>query len=123
THVLDVVNCLNWADRHGVVLVGHSYGGLVIAGAVERAPGRLRHLVYLDALVPRSGDTWRTVAPDPALWAARDEVLAREGGFLIPHGGEADLRGWGVEEPALLGWVLARLTPHPAATSREPLFL
>jgi pimeloyl-ACP methyl ester carboxylesterase len=124
THVLDVVNCLNWEDVHEAVLVGHSYGGLVITGAADRALGRLRHLVYVDALVPRDGQSWRSVVPDEARWAGLDrEARERGGGWLLPHPGEAGLRGWGVDAPADLAWALARLTPQPLASSREPLML
>jgi len=124
THVLDVVNALNWEDVHEAVLVGHSYSGLVITGAADRAPGRLRDLVYVDALVPRSGQSWRDVVPDPARWAAIDaEARERGDGWLMPPPGEAGLRGWGIDDGADIDWALARLTPHPLATSREPLLL
>jgi pimeloyl-ACP methyl ester carboxylesterase len=122
--VLDVVNTLNWEDAHDAILVGHSYGGLVIAGAAERTPARLGHLVYLDALVPADGDTWRSVAPDPPRWAAWDEAAARDGGgWLLQHPGEDGLRGWGVTDPADLAWAAPRLTPQPIGTSREPVRL
>ena len=49
THVQDVCKLLEYEDLSGVVLVGHSYGGHVIAGVADRAPERLAHLVYLDA--------------------------------------------------------------------------
>lgn len=124
THVLDVVNALNWEDLHDAVLVGHSYGGLVITGAADRTPGRLRHLVYVDALVPRNGQSWRDVVPDRAHWDAIDaEARERGQGWLMPPPGEAGVRAWGVDDPGDLAWTLARLTPHPLATSREPLLL
>jgi pimeloyl-ACP methyl ester carboxylesterase len=124
THVFDVVNCLNWEDVHEAVLVGHSYGGLVIAGAADRAPGRLRDLVYVDALVPRDGQSWRDLVPDPAHWRRVDADARERGrGWLMPHPGEAGLRGWGVDDARDLAWALARLAPHPLATSREPLLL
>jgi len=41
-----------------VVLVGHSYGGLLITAVADRYPERIAHLVYLDAIVPRSGESW-----------------------------------------------------------------
>lgn len=57
THVLDVVNVLEAEDLHDVVLAGHSYGGMPITGVAERVPERLSHLVYLDAFVPRDGES------------------------------------------------------------------
>src|SRR5438128_128006 len=50
-HVQDVVGVLEYEDLRDVILVGHSYGGIVISGVADRVPERLRHLVYLDALV------------------------------------------------------------------------
>jgi pimeloyl-ACP methyl ester carboxylesterase len=57
THVTDVVNVLRYEELADAVLVGWSYGGMVITGVAERVPERLRHLVYLDAFVPRDGDS------------------------------------------------------------------
>jgi pimeloyl-ACP methyl ester carboxylesterase len=55
THILDVVNEILWEELTDVVLVGHSYGGMVITGAADRVPGRIRELVYIDAFVPEPG--------------------------------------------------------------------
>jgi pimeloyl-ACP methyl ester carboxylesterase len=55
THIRDVVNVLVYEDLRDVLLVGHSYGGAVVTGAAERVPGRLAHLVYVDAFVPEDG--------------------------------------------------------------------
>jgi len=54
-HVQDVVTVLEYEDLREVVLVGHSYGGMVITGAADRAPERVAQLVYLDAEAPRMG--------------------------------------------------------------------
>ena len=56
THVTDIVNTVLYEDLHGIVLLGFSYGGFVITGALEHIGGRVRHLVYLDAFVPGDGD-------------------------------------------------------------------
>jgi len=57
THVTDVVNHLEFEDLRDVVLVGHSYGGMVVTGAVDKIGDRVRHLVYLDAFVPNDGES------------------------------------------------------------------
>ena len=57
THITDVVSMLDMDDLNDVVLVGHSYGGMVVSGAAERAWKRIRRLVYLDALVPKHGQS------------------------------------------------------------------
>jgi pimeloyl-ACP methyl ester carboxylesterase len=55
THIQDIVNVIVWEDLHDVVLVGHSYGGMVITGVADRVPCRILRLVYVDALLP---ETW-----------------------------------------------------------------
>jgi pimeloyl-ACP methyl ester carboxylesterase len=56
THIQDIVNVILWEDLHDVVLVGHSYGGMVITGVADRVPDRIKHVVYLDALLPENGE-------------------------------------------------------------------
>lgn len=57
THIQDVANVLFYEDLSGVVLVGHSYGGMVVTGVADRVPERIAHLVYLDAFLPNDGDS------------------------------------------------------------------
>ena len=57
THILDVTNVLCYEDLREVVLVGSSSGGIVITGVAERAPERIDKLIYLDAFVPRDGES------------------------------------------------------------------
>ncbi len=55
THIQDVVNTIFFEDVMDIVLVGFSYGGMVVTGVADRMPERIRHLVYLDAFVPNDG--------------------------------------------------------------------
>ena len=55
THINDVVNLILFEDLHDIVLTGHSYGGMVITGVMDRIPDRIRHVVFLDAAVPDDG--------------------------------------------------------------------
>lgn len=57
THIKDVANLLRWEELEGVVLVGHSYGGMVITGAADLAAERIRSLVFVDALLPAHGQS------------------------------------------------------------------
>jgi pimeloyl-ACP methyl ester carboxylesterase len=57
THIQDIVNVILWEDLHDVVLMGHSYGGMVITGVADRVPDRIRRLVYLDAFAPTNGES------------------------------------------------------------------
>lgn len=62
THIDDVVNTILYEDLRDIVLVGHSYGGMVISGVADRVPDRIKRLVYLDAMVPNDGDSVITLA-------------------------------------------------------------
>lgn len=57
THINDVVNLILYEDLHDVVLTGHSYGGMVITGVMDRIPERIRHVIFLDAAVPADGQS------------------------------------------------------------------
>ena len=64
THVDDIVQVLHHEDLRDVVLCGHSYGGMVVAGVADRCADRLKALVFLDAYVPEDGDSCWTLAGD-----------------------------------------------------------
>ncbi len=57
THIDDIVNIFRFEDLHNVILVGHSYGGMVISGVAEQVPERIGKLIYLDAFVPDNGES------------------------------------------------------------------
>lgn len=57
THINDIVNVIRFEDLHNVILVGHSYGGMVISGVAEQVPERIKQMIYLDAFVPENGES------------------------------------------------------------------
>jgi L-fuculose-phosphate aldolase len=57
THIQDVCNTLWYEDLTDIILVGHSYGGMVVTGVADRMPERIQHLVYLDAFLPDDGQS------------------------------------------------------------------
>ena len=65
THVADIVGLLESEDLRDVVLVGHSYGGMVVTAVAERAAQRISGL-YLDAFLPDAGKALGDYAPIPA---------------------------------------------------------
>jgi pimeloyl-ACP methyl ester carboxylesterase len=69
THIRDVTAVLESENIEDAVLVGHSYGGMVITGAADRSPARVSRLVYVDAVVPRNGDSqWSLVTDREREW-------------------------------------------------------
>jgi pimeloyl-ACP methyl ester carboxylesterase len=114
THVEDVVSVLAAEELEDCVLVGHSYAGMVITGAAARQPHRIGRLVYLDAVVPRSGEAWST-GHSQSIQMERRQLIA-ELGMLPPP------------DPAIFGlagadrdWVARRLTPQPGGVYDAPL--
>lgn len=79
THIQDVVNVILFERLHDIILVGHSYGGMVITGVADRLPERIKKLIYLDAMLPNDGDSATTLLGGrlPLEQMAKD-------GFLIP---------------------------------------
>jgi pimeloyl-ACP methyl ester carboxylesterase len=57
THIQDVSNAIWYEDLSDIILVGHSYGGMVVTGVADRMPERIKHLVYLDAFLPSGGQS------------------------------------------------------------------
>jgi pimeloyl-ACP methyl ester carboxylesterase len=85
THVTDIVNVLLFENLRDVVLVGHSYGGMVITGVADRVPERIRHLVFVDALMPEHGESLVTASRGTKLEGfARRSVDSAQGGFIVP---------------------------------------
>ena len=126
THVQDVCNLLEYEDLSGVVLVGHSYGGLVIVGVADRAPERLAHLVNLDADAALDAADGRSYADGlaPAGRARLEEqVRTRGDGWRAPVDAERALDGWGIVDPAERRWMAERLVPHPWKTVTDRLRL
>lgn len=62
THITDITNVILWENLHDVVLVGHSYGGMVITGVADRVPDRIKCIIYLDAVLPVNGESVNTAA-------------------------------------------------------------
>jgi len=117
THVDDVVATLEMDDLANVVLVGHSYGGLVITGVAARAAGRIRRLVYLDAMVPEHGQSAFDLY-GPAFRQRLEAAAASHGdGYKIPPMPEI----LGVTDADDLAWLRPRLRPQPLASFSEPV--
>jgi pimeloyl-ACP methyl ester carboxylesterase len=77
THIQDVLGVLECEDLSEVILVGHSYGSMVITGVAERVPERLTCLVYVDTAVPKDGQSWLNVCGSEMTKLAFD--LAKKG--------------------------------------------
>lgn len=81
THINDVVNLILFENLKDIILVGHSYGGMVITGVSDRVPERIRKLIYLDAFLPNNGESVFSANP-----ANREGLRPMEkDGMIIPR--------------------------------------
>lgn len=121
-HVRDVVAMLHSEDLRDVILVGHSYGGMVITGVADRAADRIGRLVYLDAATPVNGQSLVDVA-GPIIEAVRPDGRVVDGVELVllpaPDAGLL----YGVTDPDDLAWMADRLTGHPWTCFEQKLEL
>ena len=113
---------LHYEDLHDVILVGHSYGGMVITGVADRAAVRIGRLVFLDAATPVNGQSLVDVA-GPFIEAARPSGKVVDGVELVLFPGTEPLPSYGVTEPDDVAWMNERLTPHPWRCFEQPLRL
>lgn len=118
THILDVVNLFRWEDLSGAVLVGHSYAGWVISGAVEQLQDRVHALAFVDAFLPEDGQRGFDLLNDSQKAAV---VQARQQGEVSrPGPTSAALR---IQHADDARWVDARITPQPIGVSMTTLRL
>ena len=120
THIADIAELLRYESLRDVVLVGHSYGGMIITAVADRMPERLRSVVYLDAAFPDTGQSALDLMAPERRQAVVAGVRERGFGWLSPPFPAAE---FGLTEPLDVAWVNARLTPQPYACLIEPLWL
>jgi pimeloyl-ACP methyl ester carboxylesterase len=115
-HIQDVVNEIRWEELTDVVLVGHSYGGMVITGAADAIADRIASIVYLDAFLPTDGQSLMDIAVIPEIIEQLNEARAR-GETCLPFPTEF-AAALGIPEES--HW---KLTPHPLRTFFDPIRL
>jgi pimeloyl-ACP methyl ester carboxylesterase len=118
THIDDLVGVFEFEDLQDVVLVAHSYGGMPVAGAMERIADRVRAVVWLDAHMPRTGESiFGLIGPERA--ARMRAMAADEGhGWFIPT---SDASWWGLSDPEQIAWVNSKTTPQPIKTYMDEI--
>lgn len=112
THIADIAELLEFEDMRDAILVGHSYGGMVITGAADRKPERVGHRVYLDAAYPRDGESLYEHAY-PMIHAARQGLRMVDGVEVVMEPMPGMAAFFGVTDPELAAWTEARLTLQP----------
>ena len=120
THIRDVLGVIESERLDDVILVGHSYGGVVVTAVADRAPQRISRLVYLDAIVPKAGQSLFDCAGSAFRERIEGAVKSQGEGWYIPLP-TAERMGLFLQED--IDFVMPRLVPHPARTFSEPLNL
>ena len=115
THIQDVIGIIDDADLSDIVLVGNSYGGMVISGVADRVPEKVASLVYLDAFVPENGQSLLSLLP-PNLRLA---TLPGEDWLVAPPTSAA----FGLKRPEVIALWEGKSSPHPLVTLTQPLQL
>lgn len=124
THVDDLAELVVAEDLREVILVGHSYAGIVVTALADRLPRRIAHLVYVDTFVPRDGESVADIMPQMvAAFAAAAEATGE--GWRVPPVtepmGDGGLNG--VTEEPDLSWLASMLTAQSLKTFQQPLTL
>jgi pimeloyl-ACP methyl ester carboxylesterase len=113
THVTDVVNTILYEDLTDIVLLGYSYGGMVVTGALEHVADRVTHLVYLDAFKPADGESLADLSGAPY----RKPAIGPGGDWLVPPLSRP------MDDEAAADWFGSRRCAHPAGCFTEPVRL
>ncbi len=123
THIADMITLFDDNGIEEAVLLGHSYGGMVITGAADRLSGKVNQLVYLDAPHPRSGEALIDTMPSAEERLMQGvEVLDGVPLTLFPTPETLEVV-YGLTDPVDAEWAMQHLTPHPLACFVEPLEL
>jgi pimeloyl-ACP methyl ester carboxylesterase len=116
THIADVMNAIETEEMQDVVLAVHSYAGMIGTAVADRMPGRLRHLIYVDAVVPKPGERWSSTHAS-ATREARMAAAQASPDFSFPAPDAAVYGLAGADHE----WVKRRQTAHPGHTYQAPL--
>jgi pimeloyl-ACP methyl ester carboxylesterase len=113
THIQDVVSLIEMEDLNDVLLLGHSYGGMVVTGVADRVTDRIRHLIYLDAFVPENGKCLLDYAVPER--AARMKEEGEKTGLVTPP----PMSLWGLTKPEHLAFAGPREVMHAYGTMSQ----
>ena len=111
THIADIVNLVEWEDLTDICLVAHSYAGYPASGALERIGNRVSSIVWVDALKPADGQSFRDAVPFPL----EDGAISRPAPKALPP--------TAFNDPKDVAWVLSKVTPQPIGTWLQPIKL
>jgi len=111
THIADIANVVEWDDLADICLVAHSYGGFPASGALERIGNRVSSIVWVDAMKPADGQSFRDQVPFPL----EENAISRPSPKAVPSSAFPD--------PKEAAWFVSKMTPQPVGTWLQPVKL
>lgn len=118
THIQDVIGLIEKNELNDIVLLGHSYGGMVITGVAEKLAGKIKTIVYLDAFIPEDGQALIHHQPEAArMGMVMDAIDNGDGWQVTPRSPEY----FGVKEKANIDWINQQCTKQPLLTFIQPV--
>ena len=120
THIADILGVLKYEQLAEVVLVGHSYGGMVVSGVADRATDRIRTLVYLDAALPENGQAMSDLISAERFAMFVEAARARGDGWKIPP---MPAEWWGIDNIEDRAWIDDYCGFHPLKTLTDKIAL
>jgi pimeloyl-ACP methyl ester carboxylesterase len=120
THVKDVVQLIEFQDLDDVVLIGHSYGGMVIGGVANTLPRRIKSMIFLDAYIPQDGKSAFDLVPGLKDVYAQRSLKEKDKEWLVASYTPQE---FGVTAPDDINWMKSRVCPMPFHTHDEPLII
>lgn len=118
THIQDVLNVLEYQDVRDAVLVGHSYGGVVMTAVADRAADRVARMIYFDTSIPADGDSVLGLMAGTSRQVVRSRVMD-DGWRVLP----TMLERLGITDEGDITWAAPRMTPHPLRCFTDPVRL
>jgi pimeloyl-ACP methyl ester carboxylesterase len=118
THIADILGVIDCEDLRDIVLVGHSYGGMVATGVADRARGRIARLVYLDAFVPDHGQSLLDLQSAEVCGRMREAARSGGDGWLVPPNPTPPDTA-----PEDVAWISPRRRWQPIGCFEQPLLL
>ncbi len=115
SHIEDIAGLMRYENLENVLIVGHSYGGMVITGAADRETARVKGMIYVDAFAPENGQCLWDLAGEKSANAQRAAAMAHDGGKSVPRPTTP-----GNTAPGAAAQFGPLFTPQPIATSSEP---
>jgi len=122
THIKDVLGVLNFEALQDVILVGHSYAGMIITGVTEQAKHRLAHVVYVDAFIPNDGQSAMQLLPETIQAMLRQQAREEGEGWRL-RASEKQLDLWGLKEGPARQFVRSKLCDFSINCFEQPVKL